>query len=153
MKKIVFTLCLLLISNLGFSQQLNNIQRGQRGYAPMPKYNNSAYVSTLDIYKELSKILPKCQLEFNLDDFEMQIIKGLLIEKMENYNTIVENEDYTRDVRQSKLKANEFQYIKSLSSILDSEEIARYIEMDFENDRDDKKKKRNKKKNKKTKKS
>ena len=119
----------------------------------MPKYNNSAYVSTLDIYKELSKILPKCQLEFNLDDFEMQIIKGLLIEKMENYNTIVENEDYTRDVRQSKLKANEFQYIKSLSSILDSEEIARYIEMDFENDRDDKKKKRNKKKNKKTKKS
>ena len=119
----------------------------------MPKYNNSAYVSTLDIYKELSKILPKCQLEFNLDDFEMQIIKGLLIEKMENYNTIVENEDYTRDVRQSKLKANEFQYIKSLSSILDSQEIARYIEMDFENDRDDKKKKRNKKKNKKTKKS
>jgi len=152
MKKILSTFCFLFLTNLVFSQQLNNIQRGQRGYAPMPKYDNSAYVSKLDIYKELSKILPKCQVEFNLDEFEMQIIKGLLIKKMENYNAIVENEDYSRDIRQNKLKANEFQYIKSLSSILDSKEIARYIEMDFENEKQVKVKRKKNKKSKKNKK-
>jgi len=103
MKKYLLLLFFYFLSIYSYSQQLNNIQRGQRGYSPMPKYNNSAYVATLDIYKELDKVLPKCKDEFMLDEFEMQILKGLLIDKMENYNIIVENEDYTRDVRQSNL--------------------------------------------------
>jgi hypothetical protein len=110
----------------------------------MPKFNNSTYVSTLDIYKELDKVLPKCKDEFILDEFEMQILKGLLIDKMENYNKIVENEDYTRDVRQSKLKLNEFEFVKSLNSILTSDEVSKYIELDFESEKKEKRKKRNK---------
>ena len=145
MKKQLLSLLLFLFSILSYTQQLNNIQRGQRGYSPMPKYDNSAYVSTLDIYKELDKVLPKCKDEFMLDEFEMQILKGLLIDKMENYNIIVENEDYTRDIRQSKLKLNEFEFIKSLNSILTSEEVSKYIELDFESEKKEKKKKRRKK--------
>ena len=144
MKKPLLLVLLFLFSILSYSQQLNNIQRGQRGYSPMPKYNNSAYVSSLDIYKELDNILPKCKVEFALDEFEIQIFKGLLIDKMENYNIIVENEDYTRDVRQSKLKLNEFEFIKSLNTILTSEEVSRYIELDFESEKKEKKKKRKK---------
>ena len=102
--------------------------------------------SLLNIYKELDKILPKCKEEFILDEFEMQILKGLLIEKMEGYNTIVDNEDYTRDVRLSKLKLNEFEFVKSLNLILSSEEVSRYIEMDFESNSKEKKKKRKKRK-------
>tara|TARA_B110000259_G_C13912988_1_gene361654 strand:+ start:321 stop:776 length:456 start_codon:yes stop_codon:yes gene_type:complete len=148
MKKTLIIVLFLLFSISSYSQQINNIQRGQRGYAPMPKYDSSAYVSNLNIYKELDKILPKCKEEFSLDEFEMQILKGLLIDKMEGYNLIVDNEDFTRDVRLSKLKLNEFEYIKSLNSILSSAEVSRYIEMDFESDNKDKKKKR-KKRNKK----
>ena len=144
MKKPLLTVLLCLFSILSFSQQLNNVQRGQRGYSPMPKYDSSAYVSTLDVYKELDKILPKCKAEFMLDEFEMQILKGLLIDKMENYNIIVENEDYTRDVRQSKLKLNEFEFVKSLNTILTSEEVSKYIELDFESEKNEKKKKRKK---------
>lgn len=144
MKKPLLTVLLCLFSILSFSQQLNNVQRGQRGYSPMPKYDSSAYVSTLDVYKELDKVLPKCKAEFMLDEFEMQILKGLLIDKMENYNIIVENEDYTRDVRQSKLKLNEFEFVKSLNTILTSEEVSKYIELDFENEKKKKRKKRNK---------
>jgi len=125
---------------------MRRAERGQRGYTPMPKYDSSAYVSTLNIYKELDKILPKCKEEFILDEFEMQILKGLLIKKMEGYNMIVDNEDYTRDVRLSKLKLNEFEYVKSLNSILSSDEVSRYIEMDFESNSDEKKKKRKKRK-------
>jgi len=146
MKKGLVLVVFILFSISSFSQQINNIQRGQRGYAPMPKYNSSAYVSSLDIYKELDKVLPKCKVEFNLDEFEMQILKGLLIDKMEGYNLIIDNEDYTRDVRQSKLKLNEFEFVKSLNSIFSSEEVSRYIEMDFENDKEEKKKKRKKRK-------
>ena len=146
MKKPLLLVLLFLFSILSYSQQLNNIQRGQRGYSPMPKYNNSAYVSSLDIYKELDNILPKCKVEFALDEFEIQIFKGLLIDKMENYNIIVENEDYTRDVRQSKLKLNEFEFIKSLNTILTSEEVSRYIELDFESEKKEKKEKKKKRK-------
>ena len=146
MKKLLLLTLLFLFSILSYSQQLNNVQRGQRGYAPMPKYDVAAYVSTLDIYKELDKVLPKCKDEFLLDEFEMQILKGLLIEKMEGYNTIVDNEDYTRDVRLSKLKLNEFEFVKSLNLILSSEEVSRYIEMDFESNSKEKKKKRKKRK-------
>jgi hypothetical protein len=74
----------------------------------------------------------------------MQILKGLLIEKMEGYNTIVDNEDYTRDVRLSKLKLNEFEFVKSLNTILTSEEVSKYIELDFESEKNEKKKKRKK---------
>ncbi len=146
MKRPLVLVLFFLFSISSFSQQLNNMQRGQRGYSPMPKYNSSAYVSTLNIYKELDKILPKCKVEFSLDEFEMQILKGLLIKKMEGYNLIVDNEDYTRDVRLSKLKLNEFEYVKSLNSILSSTEVSRYIEMDFESDSKEKKKKRKKRK-------
>ena len=146
MKKPLLTVLLCLFSILSFSQQLNNVQRGQRGYSPMPKYDSSAYVSTLDVYKELDKVLPKCKAEFMLDEFEMQILKGLLIDKMENYNIIVENEDYTRDVRQSKLKLNEFEFVKSLNTILTSEEVSKYIELDFESEKNEKKEKKKKRK-------
>ncbi len=142
-------LVLFLLFSISSYSQYNNMrraERGQRGYTPMPKYDSSAYVSTLNIYKELDKILPKCKAEFVLDEFEMQILKGLLIEKMESYNMIVDNEDYTRDVRLSKLKLNEFEYVKSLNSILSSAEVSRYIEMDFESDSKEKKKKRKKRK-------
>ena len=64
-------LVLFFLFSISSYSQINNIQRGQRGYAPMPKYDSSAYVSTLNIYKELDKILPKCKAEFVLDEFEM----------------------------------------------------------------------------------
>jgi len=142
-------LVLFFLFSISSYSQINNMyrpDRGQRGYTPMPKYDSSAYVSTLNIYKELDKILPKCKEEFILDEFEMQILKGLLIEKMEGYNTIVDNEDYTRDVRLSKLKLNEFEFVKSLNLILSSKEVSRYIEMDFESNSKEKKKKRKKRK-------
>jgi hypothetical protein len=41
---------------------------------------------------------------------------------------------------------NEFEYVKSLNSILSSAEVSRYIEMDFESDSKEKKKKRKKRK-------
>ena len=57
-------LVLFFLFSISSYSQINNMyrpDRGQRGYTPMPKYDSSAYVSTLNIYNELDTILRKCK--------------------------------------------------------------------------------------------
>ena len=103
MKKVTLFILLFYSSNI-FAQQVYGVQRGQRGYIPPPKYEASVYITTLNAYEELEKILPKSVEVFSLDDFEKEIFKGLLLEKFENYNRIVENTD---SVSYTHLRANE----------------------------------------------
>ena len=145
----LFIFIFVLANSFIFSQSVYNTQRGQRGYSPMPRYDNTPYVSALDVYEELNKILPKSTIEFNLDEFEVQILKGYLIYKFENHNLIVENEDYSREERQKNLKSLEVQFLKFLATILEPEEIIRFVDMDFEYTKEERKKrKKNKKRNK-----
>ena len=90
-------------------------QRGQRGYVPPPRINASPYISAVDTYDELEKVLPKCVEIFSLDDFESEILKGMLIKKYDSYNKIVENTDMSKQARQEGLKNLEIEFIKSLS--------------------------------------
>ena len=103
MKRLILFILLLSFTN-SFAQQVYGVQRGQRGYIPPPKFEASVYVTTIDAYDELEKTLPKCIEKFSLDDFEKEILKGLLLEKYENYNRIVENTDSSKQARQENLK-------------------------------------------------
>ena len=127
-----------------FSQQVYNVQRGQRGYVPPPKYEASAYITTLDIYEELNAVLPVCVEVFNLDEFETQILKGMLLKKFESHNAIVSNTDNSKEARQEKLKQLEIDFVKSLSIILTSDEITSYVDMDFSDKKKENKKNRRK---------
>jgi len=127
-----------------FSQQVYNVQRGQRGYVPPPKYEASAYITTLDIYEELNAVLPVCVEVFNLDEFETQILKGMFLKKFESHNAIVSNTDNSKEARQEKLKQLEIDFVKSLSIILTSDEITSYIDMDFSDKKKENKKNRRK---------
>ena len=95
---------ILFFSVQSFSQQVYNVQRGQRGYIPPPKYEASAYITTLDVYEELNVVLPMCVASFSLDEFETQILKGMLLKKLESYNAVVSNTDLSKEARQDKLK-------------------------------------------------
>ena len=75
--KFLSFIAILFLSVQSFSQQLYNVQRGQRVYIPPPKYEASAYITTLDVYEELNVVLPMCVAAFSLDEFEKQILKGL----------------------------------------------------------------------------
>ena len=97
------------------AQQVYGVQRGQRGYIPPPKYEASVYVTTVNAYEELEKVLPKSVETFNLDDFEREIFKGLLLEKYDNYNRIVENTDSSKQARQEALKQLEIDFVKGLA--------------------------------------
>lgn len=142
-KKIFLFLLLISSSNI-IAQQVYGIQRGQRGYIPPPKYEASAYISTINAYDELEKVLPKSVETFKLDDFEREIFKGLLLEKYDNYNRIVENTDSSKEVRQDALRQLEINFVKSLSVILTPDEISMFVDMDF-SEKEQRKKKRNRK--------
>ena len=131
-----------------FSQQLYNVQRGQRGYIPPPKYEASAYITTLDVYEELNKVLPVCITTFSLDEFETQILKGMLLNKYESYNAIVSNTDNSKESRQEQLKQLDIDFVKSLTIILTPDEITTYVDMDFSDKKKGKKKRKKKKRGK-----
>jgi len=145
--KNIFLFILLLCSSNIIAQQVYGIQRGQRGYIPPPKYEPSVYVTTINAYEELEKVLPKSVEVFKLDDFEREIFKGLLLEKYDNYNRIVENTDSSKEARQDALKQLEIDFVKSLAVILTPDEISIFVDMDF-SAKEDKKKRRKKRKNK-----
>ena len=151
MKVFIKFLIFFLISSFSiqsFSQQLYNVQRGQRGYIPPPKYEASAYITTLDVYEELNKVLPVCITTFSLDEFESQILKGMLLKKYESYNSIVSNTDNSREARQEQLKQLDIDFVKSLTIILTPDEITTYVDMDFTDKKKGKKKRKRKKKGK-----
>ena len=129
--KNIFLFVLLVFSSNMLAQQLYGPQRGQRGYIPPPKYEASAYISTINAYEELEKVLPKSVETFNLDDFEREIFKGLLLEKYDNYNRIVENTDLSKQARQDALKQLEIDFVKGLVVILNPDEISMFVDMDF----------------------
>ena len=147
MKKIILFFLLFYSSNI-FAQQLYGVQRGQRGYIPPPKYEPSVYITTINSYEELEKVLPKSVNLFALDDFEKEILKGLLLKKYDNYNRIVENTDSSKEARQDALKQLEIDFVKSLSVILTADEITAFVDMDFSG-KEEKKKRRKEKRNKK----
>ena len=147
MKKVILFILLLYSSNI-FAQQLYGVQRGQRGYIPPPKYEASVYITTLNSYEELEKVLPKSVEVFSLDDFEKEIFKGLLLEKFENYNKIVENTDSSKQARQEALKQLEIDFVKSLAVILTPDEITTFVDMDFSGKEEKKKRRKEKRKKK-----
>ena len=147
MKKVILFILLLYSSNI-FAQQVYGVQRGQRGYIPPPKYEASVYITTLNVYEELEKVLPKSVEVFSLDDFEKEIFKGLLLEKFENYNKIVENTDSSKQARQEALKQLEIDFVKSLAVILTPDEITTFVDMDFSGKEEKKKRRKEKRKKK-----
>ena len=144
--KFLTFIAILFFSTQSFSQQIYNVQRGQRGYVPPPKYEASAYITTLDVYEELNIVLPMCVSSFSLDEFETQILKGMLMKKFDSYNAVVSNTDLSKDARQDQLKQLEIDFVKSLTIILTPDEITTYVDMDFNKKKKGKKRKKKRKK-------
>jgi len=144
--KFLSFIAILFFSVQSFSQQVYNIQRGQRGYVPPPKFEASAYITTLDVYEELNVVLPMCVASFSLDEFETQILKGMLVKKFDSYNAVVSNADLSKEARQDQLKQLEIDFVKSLTIILTPDEITEYVDMDFNKKKKGKKRKKKRKK-------
>jgi len=152
-KRIVFLIFLLSLSTqFILAQQADNSQRGQRGYIPPPRYSNTTFIELKDPQEETKLILSKCVTTFGLDDFQEQILKSMLLKKIEDENNILSDKGNTRDDRKKKVIDRNNLFISELNSIMTPEQIEQYKVMDFSETKEDKKeKKKKKKKNKKKK--
>ncbi len=133
------------------AQQPGGMVRGSRGYIPPPKHLNRTYIELKDPQEELKIILPQVTAEFNMDAFQQEIFKSLLVSKIEDENTILSNKGLNRDGRKEMLTLRNNQFFKDLASILTTEEVEAYKNMDFtltKEEKKDRKKKSKKKKNK-----
>ena len=142
-KQIRFYLCLsLVLMTFMGNAQLGTRGSRQRAVAPPP--TASSYVTVKDVHEEVSKIVPLCVTEFQLDDFEKEIFKNFLTHKIESENAVLLNEDIKGADRRKQLEHIDKEFYAELTAILTNDEIEAYKLMDF--DRKKKKKKKRKKK-------
>ena len=87
-----------------------------------------------------------CVAAFSLDEFEKQILKGMLVKKFDSYNAVISNTDLSKEARQDQLKQLEIDFVKSLTIILTPDEITEYVDMDFNKKKKGKKRKKKRKK-------
>jgi len=147
MKKIVLALLFGTLFNFGFAQQANQIQRGQRGYVPEMKLNEETYIDLVDPFAEIEKMMPKCIAVLNLDAFEQEIIKGMLLKKFESKNAILSDEKNSRADRKKKIDALDKGFLVELGTILKPDEIDKFRAIDFTETKAEKKKRKKKKRN------
>jgi len=153
-KKVIFLFFVCCFSAQPmFSQQADHIQRGQRGYVPPPRYIGGTYIDLKDPQEESNLIMSKCVTKFNLDDFQKEILKSMLIKKIEDENIILRDKANSREDRKKKIADRNNLFYKELASILTQEQVDDYKIMDFSEtaeEKKEKKKKRKKDKRKKT---
>lgn len=148
MKKIVLVLVFGALFNFGFAQQANQIQRGQRGYVPEMRLNEETYIDLVDPFVEIEKMMPKCITALNLDAFEQEIVKSMLLKKFESQNAILSDEKNSRADRKKKIDDLDKGFLVELATILKPEEIDKFRAIDFTETKAEKKKRKKKKKNK-----
>ena len=147
MKKILLFLFLgSLYGNDIIAQQVNQIQRGQRGYVPQMRLNEDTYIDLVDPYEEVDKMMPKCITELGLDAFEQEIMKAMLLKKFESSNVILSDEKNLRADRKKKLDALNKEFLKELRTILNSEEVDVFNAMDYSESKIEKTRRKKKKK-------
>jgi hypothetical protein len=149
------TSLLLILVLLCFESQVVNAQYGygsqqrqQRRFSPAPVQSTQNSIELKNPYEVMSIILPKCVEAFKLDDFEKEIIKGILLKKLESQNVILGDEDSSVDDKKKMLKEIDNIFYKDLALILSTEEIESFKTMDFSETKEDKKQKKKKKKKK-----
>jgi len=129
------------------AQQMRRIQPGQRGYVPPPKPPSEPYVELIDPYEQTIIILPKCVEKFQLDDFEREILKNVLIKNFETRNSILEDKESNKEDRKKKIISADKSFYDGLLLVLTKDEVEVFKTMDFSETKEDKKqKKKNRKK-------
>lgn len=144
--QLIFSTFLLLVTSIS-AQNMGRVQRGQRGYVPPPVDNTKTYIELKEVNEEVNKILPICVTEFNLDDFEKEILKILLTNKFESENAVLEDKKVNRDERRKRFIQIDKDFYSELTAIMTAEEMERFKVLDFDQvEKEEKKKKKRKKK-------
>ena len=141
--KILFTVAVVL-GTLGtsFGQNLNNIQRGQRGYIPPPLPREQGAIAIDNTLEDIDEKMDLYAAEFELDAFEKAVVKNYIVEYENEKMALLQNENITYDVKQqSILKLND-KLGATLSTMLTEDQVSRFGELHFGQQKKKKKKKK-----------
>ncbi|PQB04081.1 hypothetical protein [Aureitalea marina] len=130
MKKISILMLMSVIAGTGVLQaQVRPIQPGQRGYTPPPLERAELNRGVENTLADLDAKMEIYQEEFNLDAFEMAVLKNSIIKFEEDRMAImaIENMDYAE--RREQIEKLKPAFYKEVEVFLTEDEINRFIEL------------------------
>ena len=145
MLKNILLLLILTLSPMIHAQQINGMQRGQRGFTPPARDSQASFVKLKDPAEETNRMIAKCEEALQIDDFQKEILKNIMMKKLEDDNAILSEKDITSDVRRKNLDSRNKVFYIELESILSLEQVEKFKNIDFTETREDRKKKKKRK--------
>jgi len=132
------------------SQNVDRIQRGQRGYTPPPLPQGEKAISIDNTLEDIDQRMDVYEAEFSLDAFEKAVMKNFIVEFEEGKMNTLRNENMEYGVKLKTIKSYEEKLATELEIFLTQDEIGRFGELHFvKENRKLKKKKKDKKEDKK----
>jgi len=135
MKNRIYTIAVVLIVfafNPLVAQNLNDIQRGQRGYSPPPMPREQGAISIADPLEDIDQKMDLYQEEFTLDAFEKAVLKNYLVEFETEKLGILENETISYDVKQQAILKLNDKLSAKLITLLTEEEVVKFQALHFD---------------------
>lgn len=151
----VFAVITLLFAQTAFAQFGNPYQNRRTNGSRLPSAGPS-YQQTRepkDMREIVAERIPFYVEELQLDDFEKEVFKQMLLENLEKQEAIIGSEGIKLNDKRKMLEASQKELTDNLSTILTEEELEKFRNLKPPDSREGKKEKRKKKKkNKKNKK-
>jgi len=147
----VFAVVILLFSQTAFAQFGNPYQgrrtNGSRLPSAGPTYQPKK--ETKDMQEIVSERIPFYAEALQLDDFEKEVFKQMLLENLEEQEAIIASEEIKVSDKRALLEASQKALTDNLSTILTEEELEKFRTLKPPDSKEGKKEKRKKKKKKK----
>ena len=125
------------------AQNLNDIQRGQRGYSPPPLDREQGGIAIDNTLEDIDEKMDLYQQEFSLDAFEKAVLKNYIVDFETEKMSLLENETISYDVKQQSLLKLNDKLSTTLATLFTEEELTKFQILHFQEG--SKKKKRRKK--------
>ncbi|WP_374959027.1 hypothetical protein [Gilvibacter sp.] len=147
--KNLLLILLIVFGSLGtaFSQNLGQIPRGQRGYVPPPLPREQGSIAIENTLEDIDEKMDLYAAEFELDAFEKAVVKNYIVEYEKEKMAVMADETVSYDVKQQTYKKLNEKLSGNLSTMLTEEQVARFGELHFGDQKKKKKKKRRNKNN------
>lgn len=124
------------------AQNLNDIQRGQRGYTPPPLDREQGGIAIDNTLEDIDQKMDLYQQEFKLDAFEKAVLKNYIVDYETEKMALLQDETVSYDIKQQTILKYNDKLSAKLTTLLNEEQVAKFQELHFLEKSKKKKKKR-----------
>ena len=128
------------------AQNLNQIQRGQRGYTPPPLEQDEKKISVENSLADIDEKMARYQVVFALDAFELAVLKNIIVDFETQKMQLLGDETIEYSTKQTQIKQLESKLLQEVTVFLNEEEVKQFMLLHLNKDNKRKKKEKRKKK-------